>query len=150
MLKYFILMIAIVSIATALAQKEDTDGDGVKNRFDACPEIQGPKFNNGCPIIPDDTGKIGVYFEIDEQFNYPVITAIGKNLPAYQSGIEKGDYIIKIDSVSVLNMPPEKVVILIAGEPGSILKLNIKRKTAFLDIEVTRTKTNHQEINWIK
>lgn len=36
-------------------KNKDIDGDGVKNKKDACPEIAGPEENNGCPW-PDTDG----------------------------------------------------------------------------------------------
>ncbi|AWG23129.1 hypothetical protein FFWV33_17135 [Flavobacterium faecale] len=42
----------------------DTDGDGVLDRDDKCPDVAGPATNNGCPIL--DTDKDGVLDKDDK------------------------------------------------------------------------------------
>ncbi len=34
---------------------KDTDGDGVYDKYDACPDVKGPKATNGCPDTDGDT-----------------------------------------------------------------------------------------------
>lgn len=34
---------------------KDTDGDGVYDKYDQCPDVKGPKANNGCPDTDGDT-----------------------------------------------------------------------------------------------
>jgi predicted metalloprotease with PDZ domain len=120
------------------AQKNDKDGDGVKDRLDACPELIGPKSNFGCPEINDSTQKIGIYFKIDKRFNYPVVKQVRPGFPADNAGIQKGDYIIEIDSLPTANLSGEKISALIHRDPDNDLVLKIKRKKIYLDIVIVR------------
>ncbi len=45
----------------------DTDGDGIIDSEDACPELSGPKENNGCP----DTDGDGVFDNVDKCIDVP-------------------------------------------------------------------------------
>jgi len=37
---------------------KDTDGDGVLDKDDDCPNVPGPKENNGCPVIKEEEQEI--------------------------------------------------------------------------------------------
>ncbi|MGW8123957.1 OmpA family protein [Roseivirga echinicomitans] len=46
----------------SLKSDKDTDGDGIVDRDDACPEIAGPISNQGCPLADDDNdGVANIY-----------------------------------------------------------------------------------------
>ncbi|MEL7145025.1 MAG: OmpA family protein [Bacteroidota bacterium] len=53
---------AIIQIGGA---PKDSDGDGVVDKEDQCPNEAGPVDNNGCPLPPDTDGD-GVYDEVDK------------------------------------------------------------------------------------
>ncbi len=52
-----------VAVAPRVALK-DTDGDGVPDLDDLCPEVPGPASNHGCPVFTDKDGD-GVADDID-------------------------------------------------------------------------------------
>lgn len=57
----------IIKIINICDSKEDSDGDGIPNILDACPQIAG-KSENGCPASPKLT-KLEVQQEIQRIFN---------------------------------------------------------------------------------
>jgi C-terminal processing protease CtpA/Prc len=138
-LKYLCFVsFCMIMILPVIAQKNDMDHDGIKDRLDECPELAGPKSNRGCPEITGSTQKIGIFFKIDKRFNYPVVKQVSPGLPADMAGIHKGDYIIAIDSISTADMSGEKISALIHREPDKDLMLKIKRKKTYLDIVIVR------------
>ena len=60
--------------------------------------------------------------------------------PGFRAGIKSGDYIVKIDKVSVANKNINEIVKLLRGEPGSPVSLQIAREgqNEFLNIKVVR------------
>jgi type IX secretion system PorP/SprF family membrane protein len=55
-----------VILSYTLTKPSDRDGDGVIDKKDDCPDIPGPKSNNGCPEVKKDTDHDGVMDEDDE------------------------------------------------------------------------------------
>lgn len=53
-----------IGVSFALGGNKDTDGDGVENKEDACPEVAGPVDNQGCPY--PDTDNDGVLDKDDQ------------------------------------------------------------------------------------
>ena len=55
-----LLVIAFLSLwmspAGVLAQRGDSDGDGVPDSADRCPKVPGPASNNGCPVATTNNG----------------------------------------------------------------------------------------------
>jgi outer membrane protein OmpA-like peptidoglycan-associated protein len=51
-------------VVTPRVALKDTDGDGVPDIDDLCPEVPGPKENHGCPVFSDKDGD-GVPDDID-------------------------------------------------------------------------------------
>jgi len=47
---FFIVLICFIT-TNIYAQNGDRDGDGVLDKDDLCPDLEGAKSNNGCPII---------------------------------------------------------------------------------------------------
>jgi outer membrane protein OmpA-like peptidoglycan-associated protein len=53
------------AVATAIIiEKVDRDGDGVPDLEDRCPEVPGPRENQGCPVVKDSDGD-GIPDDID-------------------------------------------------------------------------------------
>lgn len=53
-----------IGVSFALGGNKDTDGDGVENKEDACPDVAGPVDNQGCPY--PDTDNDGVLDKDDQ------------------------------------------------------------------------------------
>lgn len=73
------------------------------------------KFGGVGIIVSKDKGKLIVVSPIE-------------GTPAYKAGIQSGDEIIAIDGTSLDKMKDSEAVELMRGDPGSTLKLKIKRK----------------------
>lgn len=43
-----------IGVKFSLKRDKDSDGDGLIDRKDQCPEVAGPSTNNGCPLDDDD------------------------------------------------------------------------------------------------
>lgn len=74
------VVLAVVSLVpTVFAQdpySTDSDGDGLVDAFDACPNEPGPDFNYGCPdgVVPPDNDADGIPNIVDvcpDQFGFP-------------------------------------------------------------------------------
>ncbi|HZZ85390.1 MAG TPA: OmpA family protein [Anaeromyxobacteraceae bacterium] len=48
-----------------IIEKADRDGDGVPDLDDACPDVPGPKENQGCPLVKDSDGD-GIPDDVDK------------------------------------------------------------------------------------
>jgi len=87
----------------------------------------------------------GVGMEIGSKDNILTVVAPLKGTPADRAGIMAGDKIIKIDTISTVDMLTEEAVRLIRGERGTKVVLTVLRemgdqKSETLDIEITRDK----------
>lgn len=65
--KFQVLSIVFVSLALfimgcdALFPPPDSDGDGIPDKYDACPTQVGPRSNGGCPIQPVQSLQLNVW-----------------------------------------------------------------------------------------
>lgn len=83
---------------------------------------------------------IGIRLAIDPRTQDLIIIDVVKNSPALESGLQKGDRIVKIDGKPTALMNIEQASEAIQGEIGTEVKLQITRngKPAF-DVTVTRS-----------
>ena len=56
MKQFFLVSLFALYTCTLLAQKGDSDGDGVADSDDVCPMVAGPLSNKGCPVNPAASG----------------------------------------------------------------------------------------------
>ena len=71
-------------------------------------------------------GGLGIEITMDEGL-IKVVSPI-EDTPAYQAGIQAGDYIIQIDDTSVLGLTLSEAVELMRGEKGTSIRLTISRE----------------------
>ncbi len=75
------------------------------------------------------TGKYGgIGVTIGTANGKVIITAVFDGYSAQRQGLRIGDQILKIDSLDVDKVKPEEVSDMVRGEPGSEIKLRIKRE----------------------
>lgn len=81
---------------------------------------------------------IGVQIRKDEK--YVRVVKVLPDTPAQKMGILADDLIMAVDDVDIENLPLDKVVSMIRGEKGSIVKLQIKRSSVgnIINFLVTR------------
>lgn len=82
----------------------------------------------------------GVGMEVTMKDKIITVVAPLKGTPADRAGIKASDRIIEIDGTTTLNMPLDKAVSLMHGDPGTIVKLKIFRESESRDIEFTITR----------
>jgi hypothetical protein len=115
----------------------DTDGDGVPDDVDQCPNEAGPASNNGCPLPPPDTTPDAFGFTSvsgvsqNTQVSSNVVTISGIDAPA-PIGIAMGEYRINgggwtSSSGQIVNGQTVQVRHTSANAPGSTVEsaLNI-------------------------
>lgn len=80
-------------------------------------------------ITIDTQGKFGgVGIIVSQERGKIVVVSPIEDTPAYKAGIKAGDEIIEIDDTPIAKIKMNDPVEKMRGEPGSILKLTIKRK----------------------
>ncbi len=77
----------------------------------------------------------GIGAVVGKAGNYAQITQPYKDFPAQKAGLMAGDYIIAIDGKNTKNLTTDDISNLLKGQPGSKVKVTIKRD--FVNIEKT-------------
>lgn len=70
----------------------------------------------------------GLGIEITSEYSVIKVISAIEGTPADKAGIKSGDYISRVDSVSVVNMKIEDVVKKLRGKPGTKVSVTILRK----------------------
>ena len=73
-------------------------------------------------------GGIGVLLTKDPRSAFPKVEAPIPGTPAYDAGIQSGDYIVKVNDKPTDNMRTDELRQLIKGKPGTSLVLTIARE----------------------
>jgi carboxyl-terminal processing protease len=89
---------------------------------------------------------IGIY--VEERNGYINITETIKDQPAEKAGLKKDDLIIKVDDKDILNMPLSEVTKLIKGPIDTKVKLQIKRGTKTIVVEVLRKNIESSSVEY--
>jgi len=93
-------------------------------------------------ILTSDTegrfGGIGV--EIDVRDGWLTVVAVFEGGPAARAGILPGDQFLTIDNYRARDMPIEQAVRRMRGEPGTIVRLRLRRGAEARAIEVALTR----------
>ena len=92
----------------------------------------------------------GIGAELDDSMGYLRIDAVYEDSPAKKSGLKKDDVIMKVDGTDIVDMDVNKAVMLIRGEKGTIVVLNIYRSSTgkSFDVSITRDRIE-STINYI-
>jgi len=89
----------------------------------------------------DTQGKFGgVGIIVSQENNKLVVVSPIEDTPAFTAGVKSGDEIIAIDGKVLAKMKNSDAVDFMRGEPGSVLKLTVKREGTPdpIDFELTR------------
>ncbi|MBS0186277.1 MAG: S41 family peptidase [Proteobacteria bacterium] len=105
------------------------------------------EFQDLKDMTKGEFGGIGVEI-VGEHGVIKVITPID-DTPAFQAGIEPGDYIVEIDEKPILGMTSMEAVEKMRGKPGTSLKLKIVRegKEPFV-VELKREQISVKPVRW--
>ena len=92
----------------------------------------------------------GIGAEVSKKNGLITVVSPLKNTPAAKAGIMPGDIIISIDGESTQYMSLHEAVMLIRGELGTKVLLEISRRgeAEFLKIEVTRDEIRFDSVTW--
>ncbi|MCC7432359.1 S41 family peptidase [Candidatus Peregrinibacteria bacterium] len=94
--------------------------------------------------IPQDYEGIGAVIEqIDGK--YTVQTTLN-NSPADRAGLKTGDIIEEIDGKALKDLAFDKVMAMIKGKSGTIIKLKVRRNNTILDFSIIREKISIESI----
>ncbi len=95
---------------------------------------------------------IGVHLSRDIEKGYLTVISVMPNSPAKEAGILAGDVIIKIDNKDIIGGKDNNASDLIKGEPGTTVKITIKRGEDIIDKTVKREviHTNNVESNMLE
>lgn len=95
---------------------------------------------------------IGAYIGMDTTANYAVITKLIENTPAWESELQPGDLIYKVEGEDVYGMDTSEVVAKIKGEEGTPVTITVARPTGvsyeYIDITITRAKINSPTVEF--
>lgn len=93
---------------------------------------------------------IGAYVTFDEELGFARLGDIFPGSPAEESGLKKGDLIIRVDGEYVRNMGLTDVVEKIKGEEGTKVMITILRdgESEFRDVEVERRQVPQQTVTY--
>jgi len=104
------------------------------------PMRQAPSAHGDSANLP--SGVIGISLQIGaERVGDPAILYVGMvhpEGPAQQAGLRHGDEVMSVDGTSVTGKTYEQVVKMIRGEPGTIVKLEVKGEGGHREVAITR------------
>lgn len=84
------------------------------------------EFKDLTETITGDFGGVGLV--ISEKEDYIIVVSPIEGTPGFRSGIKPEDIIVSVDDVDIKGYTVSKVASLIKGEPGTQVKLGIKRE----------------------
>lgn len=89
---------------------------------------------------------IGVYIAPDTQNNQIVIISPMDGSPAQEAGIKPGDIITKVNDIEYTGEQIDVAAEVMKGEPGTTVKLEIKREEEILTFEVERKEVRMNQV----
>ncbi len=93
------------------------------------------------------TGKyagIGSYIRYHRKERRTVMSEPYEGSPAHEAGIRAGDVLLTVDGTDVLDMPTDKVSDMLRGEPGTTLRVSVKRLGEQKPLDFTLTRRSIQ------
>lgn len=95
---------------------------------------------------------IGAYIGMDAATGYAVITKLIENTPAWDSDLEPGDLIYKVEGEEVYGMDTSEIVARIKGEEGTPVTMTVARLNGvtydYIDVTITRAKINSPTVEF--
>lgn len=82
---------------------------------------------------------IGVVVQKDMETTWMYVQKVLKKGPAQKAGLQKGDFITRIDGQPTMKMKLEDLAGILIGEEGTSVDLVVMRDHAFFDLTITRS-----------
>lgn len=89
---------------------------------------------------------VGIGAQVNVQDGWLTIVTPLEDAPAFKAGVMPDDRVVSIDGASTHNMPVDKCVELLTGEPGTKVTIEIERKGEKLTIEILREKIKTRSV----
>ena len=83
------------------------------------------------PVLPQ--GMVGIRFDTESQVT---VEAVVPGSPAERAGLEPGDVVVEVNGVAVRDW--QEAVKLIPGDPGTAVRLKIRRGADFRLLDIVR------------
>ena len=96
----------------------DSDGDGVPDSQDNCPNDAGPSSNNGCPGNPDlvlDLENTLVFSDCSRFTCYPILSELGSTRHLLNSNVSAITFDIAIKNEGTVNSQPTNVALYLSS-----------------------------------
>ncbi len=77
---------------------------------------------------------VGIGAEVDTEDGWLKIASPLDDSPAWKSGIEADDLVIAVDGKSTRNLAVERVIDMLMGEAGSVVRITVERKGERADV----------------
>jgi membrane-associated protease RseP (regulator of RpoE activity) len=128
-----------ISIIVSLAGATICGADAQPSSHNAKSKIR--EYSAGAVEEGADRGVLGVRYGIVGDIlrkTHIIVDMVVKGGPSEQAGLRKGDQIIEINGKDVRELKRKQVGALMRGEPGTLLKLTVKRGAEILPINLVR------------
>src|SRR5207302_11247238 len=87
---------------------------------------------------------------ISQRSRRPTIMSTLPDSPARAAGLKSGDILLDVDGKSVATLPLERIVNMVRGEPGTIVKLRVSRqgRPTPLELSIARARVDAPDVSW--
>ncbi len=92
----------------------------------------------------------GIGARVSLRKEQPTILATRADSPARRAGLKPGDALLEVDDKFVAGMPLDRVVMLVAGPPGTKVRLKVAREGEShpLDFTIERARIEVPDVTW--
>ncbi len=119
--------------------------DAMLRRLDPFTEyFSGDDTKNLRTLITGKYAGIGSYIRYHGKERRTVISEPYEGSPAHEAGLRAGDVLLTVDGTDVLDMPTDKVSEMLRGEPGTTLRLTVRRPGEKEEMAVSIVRRNIQ------
>ena len=100
--------------------------------------IDGTTLNNFSITLDGSYKGLGIQIAKDSENKYILITGVFKDSPAFESGLEVGDYVISIDEKDVTDLTAAEFSSMVQESQKDNFKLQVLRNKEELEINITK------------
>ena len=100
--------------------------------------IDETSLNNFSITLDGSYKGLGIQIAKDSENNYILITGVFKDSPAFESGLEVGDYVVSIDGKDVTDLTAAEFSSMVQESQKDNFKLKVLRNKEELEINITK------------